>query len=652
MCGIAGFWNKDSKLDLLEIIKKMTTTIVHRGPDDEGSWVDWNYGIALGHRRLSIIDLSPAGHQPMVSASGRYVITYNGEIYNFHTIRREVEEYCHAKGNGINLRGTSDTEVMLAAIEVFGLNDAVKRFVGMFAFALFDRKERKLYLVRDRLGEKPLYYGYVNSDFVFSSELKAICAYPGFKGNIDIDALALFFRHNYIPTPYSIYKGIYKLPPGTILCIDELNDHLPLPESYWSAHDVAEKGLTEQFSGNEEEALGYLESLVKTSVKDQMIADVPLGAFLSGGIDSSLIVSLMQTQSTNPVKTFTIGFNEKRYNEAEDAKKIAVHLGTNHTELYVSPEEAMKVICDLPTLYDEPFADSSQIPTFLVSKLARSRVTVSLSGDGGDELFGGYNRYFLTEDIWKKIGWLPAESREKVSRFVKHISPQKWDRLFNTFLTTVPSKYRVRLFGDKLYKLADLLSSKTYKEVNYRLISHWKEPEALVLGSSEPDAVLNKLNESFEQIDIKSFMMYLDLVTYLPDDILVKVDRAAMGVSLESRIPFLDHRVVEFAWKLPISMKIRDGKGKWPLRQILYKYVPKELIERPKMGFGVPIDDWLRGPLKEWAEELLSEKRLKEEGYLNYKLVREKWNEHLSGRFNWQYYLWDVLMFEAWFQNR
>lgn len=652
MCGIAGFWLRNSLTNLHDIIKTMTDKLTHRGPDDVGCWVESETGLALGHRRLSILDLSPTGHQPMISQSERYVITYNGEIYNYRSILLQIEKASKEKGFRLNLRGTSDTEVILTAIEIWGLQYAVKQFIGMFAFALYDREERSLHLVRDRIGEKPLYYGFINSDFVFASELKAIKSYRGFRGEIDRNVLALYFRYNYIPAPYSIYKGIYKLLPGTILTIRNENYCLPEPKPYWSAYDIINREIDNSFRGNEDEAIEHLEILLKDSIKNQMISDVPLGAFLSGGIDSSLVVSLMQIQSSIPVKTFTIGFNEERYNEAKNAKEVAMHLGTDHTELYVSPEEAMNVAYHLPDLYDEPFADSSQIPTYLVSKLAKSRVTVSLSGDAGDELFGGYNRYFLTERIWRKIGLLPNGIRNNLSKIAKSVSPETWDRVMSIMSPALPKKYNFRLFGDKIHKLADILSSRTPYDMYFGLVSHWKNPTMLVLGSNELQNILSQNDKDFSSFNIKELMMYLDLVTYLPDDILVKVDRATMGVSLESRVPFLDHRVVEYAWSLPLAMKIKNNQGKWPLRQILYKYVPKKIIERPKMGFGVPIDDWIKGPMREWAEDLLAEKNIKDEGYLNSDLIHQKWHEHLSGNFNWQYNLWGVLMFEAWLKKQ
>lgn len=646
MCGIVGIFDPGVRSKISnDLLHPMVDTLIHRGPDDFGSWLDVKVGIALGHRRLSVIDLSPGGHQPMMSESDRYVISFNGEIYNFRELRRQLE------GLGHSFRGHSDTEVVLAAVEQWELVDALKRFIGMFAFALWDQKERKLHLARDRLGEKPLYYGWVNGTFLFGSELKALRAYPKWRGDVDRDALALFLRHNYVPAPYSIYKGIRKLLPGTVLTIRrDLQGELPTPVSYWSAREAVETGASQPLPQNPTEAALQLDTLLREAIKQQMAADVPLGAFLSGGIDSSTVVALMQAQSSRPVKTFTIGFHEAGYNEAEDAKAVAKHLGTDHTELYVTPQEAMDVIPNLSTLYDEPFADSSQIPTHLVARLARQHVTVSLSGDGGDELFGGYVRYLLGRSIWKKIGWIPQVVRVAGSKAIIGVSPRTWRSLFRRtafLLQRVP----VANPGDKVHKLAAMVSVRNPEAMYHGLVSHWENPQSVVIGGQEPPTVLTDRDQWAILPDFTQRMMYLDLVTYLPDDILVKVDRASMAVSLEARVPLLDHRVVEFAWKIPLSMKMRNGQGKWLLRQVLHKYVPRDLIERPKMGFGVPIDIWLRGPLREWAETLLGEDRLKREGFFNPQPIREKWLEHLSGTRNWQYYLWDILMFQSWVEQ-
>jgi asparagine synthase (glutamine-hydrolysing) len=644
MCGITGFFTTEKQIssqELGNIVENMCQSLIHRGPDDGGIWVDEEVGIALGHRRLSIVDLSPEGHQPMISANGRYIIVFNGEVYNFPQLRKQLESL------GYNFRGHSDTEVMLASFCEWGVIEATKRFNGMFTFALWDKAERILHLGRDRLGEKPLYYGWCGHTFIFASELKAFKVHPDFQPEINRDALALFLRFSYIPAPYSIYQGIYKLPPATLLTWNGQTIQ-PQPVPYWSAKTIAESGVAYPFTGSEHEAIVHLESLLKDAVGMRMLADVPLGAFLSGGIDSSTVVALMQSQSQQPVKTFSIGFQEQNYNEAEYAKAVAQHLGTDHTELYVTANEAIAVIPKLPSLYDEPFSDSSQIPTFLVSQLARNHVTVSLSGDGGDELFSGYNRYFVGRSIWQKIGWMPKAVRHFTAKALTSVSPQNWNRGFAAVDTMLPTKLKVAVSGDKLHKLASILTL-PHPDIMYAgLVSHWREPEEVVIDSSELSTVLSDRNSWASLPDFTERMMYLDLISYLPDDILVKVDRASMGVSLEGRIPFLDHRVVEFAWQIPLCMKIRSNQGKWLLRQVLYKYVPKELIERPKMGFGIPIDSWLRGPLREWAEDLLDESRLQREGYFNPLPIRQKWDEHQSGKFNWQYYLWDVLMFQAW----
>ncbi|MGK7887255.1 MAG: asparagine synthase (glutamine-hydrolyzing) [Crocosphaera sp.] len=647
MCGITGFWNLSEQFnrnELEKITEQMSQTLFHRGPDDGGSWVDAEIGIALGHRRLSIVDLSPEGHQPMASSNGRYMVVFNGEIYNFLDLRQQLEKLGH------KFRGHSDTEVMLAAFVQWGVEKAVKQFNGMFAFALWDRQERELYLGRDRLGEKPLYYGLMGKAFLFGSELKALKAYPNFSATINRDALALYLRHGYIPSPYSIYDSIKKLPPASILKISSPRE-VSQPRPYWSARVAAETGLAQPFSGSETEAIAQLDTLLKDAVRLRMIADVPLGAFLSGGIDSSTVVALMQTQSSQPVKTFSIGFYEDGYNEAEHAQAVAKHLKTDHTELYVTAKQAMAVIPKLPTLYDEPFGDSSQIPTFLVSQLARQKVTVSLSGDGGDELFGGYNRYFKGRNIWQKIGWMPKPMRQLGAKALTSLSTQTWNRLFNTFQPIIPTQFQQPLPGDKIHRLAEVLATSNPQIFYKYIVSQWKNPTNLVLGSSEPTTDLtNPLSWTIPR-DFTHQMMYVDTITYLPNDILVKVDQASMGVSLESRVPLLDHRVVEFAWKIPLSLKIRNNKGKWLLRQVLYQYVSPHLIERPKMGFGVPIGTWLRGPLRDWAEDLLDENRLHQEGFFNSQPIRQKWEEHLLGRRNWQYYLWNVIMFQSWLKD-
>jgi asparagine synthase (glutamine-hydrolysing) len=647
MCGIVGFLGPAGAEAgvLATLAQQMANCLAHRGPDDAGVWTDEAAGLALGHRRLSILDLSPTGHQPMVSHGGRYVTSFNGEIYNYLDIRSELE----AGGSPPQWRGHSDTEVILAAIERWGMGPTLERMTGMFAIAVWDRAERTLHIARDRLGEKPLYYGWLGDALVFASELKALRAHPRWKGDIDRGALTLFLRHGYIPAPHSIYQGIRKLAPGALLSVRP--DGSSKETQYWSAREVAERGLTQPFEGDDSEAAAELERLLFRAVGRQMVADVPLGAFLSGGVDSSTVVALMQAQSSRPVKTFTIGFREEGHNEAEHARAVAHHLGTEHTELYVTPAEARETIPRLPELYDEPFSDSSQIPTFLVAQLARRKVTVSLSGDGGDELFGGYNRHFIGRGLWDKIGWLPRSARSLVAGVITTVSPARWNRVLTAFMNLAPEQLRYANPGEKLHKLALILGARNPDEIYRGLTSQWKRPGSVVLSGVEPATALGNGHEGAALSDFTQRMMFLDLIGYLPDDILVKVDRAAMGVSLETRVPMLDHEVVEFAWRVPLSMKIRDGQGKWLLRQVLYKHVPRSLIERPKTGFSVPIGDWLRGPLRSWAESLLDEARLRREGFFDAPLIRQRWDEHLSGRRDWQESLWTVLMFQAWLET-
>jgi asparagine synthase (glutamine-hydrolysing) len=641
MCGIAGLWqNKRGQEPPLETLGRMGTALAHRGPDDSGIFHDPAFGLGLAFRRLSIIDLSSQGHQPMFSASGRYVIVFNGEVYNFEEIRAEL-------GN-MAWRGHSDTEVMLEAIARWGLDRALQRFVGMFAFALWDRQERKLFLVRDRMGIKPLYYGRVGDDFVFASELKAIQQHPGFEGRIDRDALALYLRHNYVPSPHCIYQGLSKLKPGCFLSLSGPLDE-PAQRVFWSAHEVARQGMLAPFQGPADEAVAELESKLRASLRLRTIADVPLGAFLSGGVDSSTVVALLQSQSSRPVKTFTIGFHEDRYNEATHAKKVAACLGTEHTELYLTAKDALDIVPLLPAMYDEPMSDSSQIPTFLVSKLARTSVTVSLSGDGGDELFGGYERYPLARSIWNGVRWLPGPVRKVASTLLQEASPRIMDGAFRILGPVLPKKMQLRRPADYAHLLAGYLSAGTREGIYARALSHWNRPCSVVLDSHEPGTVWDSIASTASIAGFEEAMMLTDLVNYLPDDILTRVDRASMAVSLEVRLPLLDHRVVEFAWSLPLRFKIRHGVSKWILRQVLCKYVPRELIERPKMGFGVPIDSWLKGALREWAEDLLSEARLRQHGLFRVQAIQEKWNEHVSGTRNWHRLLWDVLVFQDWY---
>jgi asparagine synthase (glutamine-hydrolysing) len=657
VCGVVGFVQTagESAGDLTATVSRMAATLLHRGPDHSSGWVDAKAGIALGHRRLSILDLSPQGHQPMRSASGRYVIAFNGEIYNHRALRAELDSRSAAEiGTPANVwRGHSDTEVMLAAIEHWGVKAALPRFNGMFAFALWDTEDQVLHLARDRFGEKPLYYGSINKAFLFASELKALRTHPAWRNEIDCDALALYVRHSHVPAPHTIYKHINKLLPAQLLSVSFVRG-VPGPTQsfvYWSAKDVAEAGVRNPFAGSDVDAVDSLDELLRSAVALRMEADVPLGAFLSGGIDSSTIVALMQAQSARAVRTFTIGFAEADHDEAKHAEAVARHLRTDHTELYVSPAEALAVIPRLPEIYDEPFGDPSQIPTFLVAKLTRKHVTVALSGDAGDELFCGYRRYFWAHNIRRSIGWLPRIVRKSASRGLSALPAKTWDRLFETLTPLLTSNVRAKLSGDRLHKMAELLAFATPEEMYRRLLSFW-DPSSLVANATEPTVPLTKHAYAADIHNFTQRMMLLDLVSYLPDDILTKLDRASMAVSLEARLPLLDFRVAEFAWTLPMTMKVRHGRGKWALRQVLYKYVPKELVDRPKMGFGLPLDAWLRGPLREWAENLLSEVSLNRTEHLNPAPIRQRWREHLSGERNWGSHLWGILMLRAWTEDQ
>jgi len=625
------------------MVGRMTACLVHRGPDSTGYWESVEEGIALGHRRLAIQDLTSAGHQPMESRSGRYVLILNGEIYNHLALRLEVQQ----AGAKVSWRGHSDTETLLALVELLGLKEALKRCVGMFALALWDRERKVLSLARDRVGEKPLYFGSVAGVLYFASELKAIRAVARASLEIDRESLTLYMRHNCVPAPKSIYKGISKLMPGTVA---EFISPLAAPAfaRYWNARQIAMAGEANPFEGSDDMAIKRADELVKQAVASQMISDVPLGAFLSGGIDSSLIVAMMQAVGSSRAKTFTIGFNEQQYDEGKFAKKVAQHLGTEHTELYVTPREAMDAIPRLPEIYDEPFADSSQIPTYLVSKLAKQQVTVSLSGDAGDELFGGYVRYLWVSRLWKYLSKIPRPLRRKVAKALESRRLGARGSVGGNDLQNPP---RFARFRERLGKIATVLDVSEPSEIYYGLVSHWKDPASLILGGSEPLTQVTNRAGWLEGGSIESHMMYLDLVSYLPDDILVKVDRAAMSVALETRVPLLDHRVIEFAWSLPLKFKIRNGEGKWVLRRVLEKYVPPALFERPKTGFGIPIDTWLRGPLRDWSAALLDKSRLSREGYFDASLVDEKWQEHISGKRNRGYLLWDVLMFQAWLES-
>ena len=642
MCGLTGFWQFNKQTfdqSYHQIVSEMASFLESRGPDDKGTWVDAHTGLALGHRRLSILDISPAGHQPMHSHSKRFVIAYNGEIYNAFEIRKELET------TGIVFKSRTDTEVILEAVNKWGVYKTVQKCIGMFAFALWDKQERKLYLVRDRLGIKPLYWGRHRGVLFFGSQLKSFKGHPSWNPELNKQALVSYFRFNYVPTPLSIYQGIHKLPPGTILQIDSLGQSHG--ETYWDFKTLVKAKSQHRSSLTDQEAVQQLEDLLKDAIAQRMLSDVPIGAFLSGGVDSSTVVALMQAQSTCPVKTFSIGFHEQSYNEAPYAKKVATYLKTDHHEVYLSSQEAQMIIPKLSNWYDEPFADISQIPTFLVSQITREHVTVALSGDGGDELFGGYNRYLLGQSIWKKLSLLPGGLRALGGSLIDLVPSRSWDRLGKL----VPSGIRFQHMGDKMQKFASVLRANDFESFYRNLVSHWDSPEELVPGESEIDLWRQQKIFPPESLSVTEKMQFMDTLTYLPDDILTKVDRASMAVSLEARVPFLDHRVVEWSWDLPESMKIRHGQRKWILRQILYGHVPKEFIDRPKMGFSVPIGQWMReSPLREWSEDLLAKKALEENG-LNPVPIRQLWQDHLRGDRNGDSLLWSVLMYQSWKQE-
>ena len=644
MCGITGFWSFTDRLSGFSfdrIVQEMADQLTSRGPDSSGVWWEKGNNIAFGHRRLAIVDLTQTGHQPMTSASGRFVITYNGEIYNAPELHEALSE------KGYPFRGTSDTEVILAACEAYGVEEAAKKLIGMFAFALWDARDHKLHLVRDRLGIKPLYWGIHQQTLFFGSQLKSFQPHPLWDPELNRDILPNFFRFCYIPGPASIYKGIEKLPPGCIATI-EGQDKVTI-KPYWSMEDTIRQGRAQKQNQSPLEWVDQLDVLLKDAVKRCMVSDVPIGAFLSGGIDSSTVVALMQAQSSDPIQTFSIGFEEEGYNEASHAAAVAGHLGTQHHETYLKPCEALEIIPTIPEWCDEPFADSSQIPTFLVSRLAQTHLKVCLSGDGGDELFAGYSRYFQANRFWNRLSSLPPILRKIVADSIKGLSPGHWDSLGNL----IPGKRR--FIGDKAHKLANLLNCPDRTALYLNLISLWDNPESLM---AHREASYNEglpspwlMDEERSKNSFIEEMQYIDSLTYLPDDILSKVDYASMAVSLESRVPLLDHRVVEFAWSVPLNLKVHHPEGKWILRQVLKKYVPESLTERPKMGFGVPIDQWLRGSLRPWAENLLSETSLKGSG-LNPRPIRQRWNEHQQGARNWHYSLWPVLMFQAWYKLR
>ncbi len=650
MCGIAGCLETARHLpapSLLSLARTMAYPLAHRGPDDAGVWADPEAGIALGHRRLSIVDLSPLGHQPMVSADGRFVVVFNGEIYDHQATRRTLEARGHV------FRGRSDTEVLLAAASAWGVERAVTLFNGMFAFALWDRAERKLHLVRDRLGEKPLYYAWSGTTFLFGSELKALRAHPGFTARISREALTLFARYGFVPAPYTIHEGVAKLAPGTVLTVDAARPGESTPRTYWSIEEAAARGEADPWSGSEDEAVEALDALLRESVRMRLQADVPVGVFLSGGIDSSTVAALAQAESGGArARTFTIGFREERFDEAASARAVAAHLGTDHTELTLSGEDALAVVPRLPTLYDEPFADSSQIPTFLVSRLARTRVTVCLSGDGGDELFGGYGRYVLARALWGAFSRVPRPVRAGVAAAMAGTpgaaaaAGAAIAAVRRLSFRSVPLRAAAVDQGRRLSRLLGAAGP----DVLYRdLLSVWPEPERLVAGGREPESTLSRAQALPSAPPLVERMMRWDLVSYLPDDILAKVDRATMGVSLEARVPLLDHRLVELAQRLPLAFKIRGNVGKHVLRRVLHRYVPPALVDRPKRGFAIPVDDWLRGPLRGWAQDLLAGDRLRREGFLDPATVSTSLREHLAGASRGAQ-LWVALMFQSWLE--
>jgi asparagine synthase (glutamine-hydrolysing) len=653
MCGIAGYFSPgETPENLKRRVETMARTLIHRGPDTQDSWADARAGLAFGHTRLSILDLSAEGAQPMSSADGRYTIAYNGEIYNHNDLRGLL-------GKGQTFRGSSDTETLLTAINIWGIEKTLRQANGMFAFALWDAAEQQLTLARDRMGEKPLYFGWHNGAFLFASELKAFRSLPEWPPQINSEALAAYLHYSCVPAPNSIFKGIYKLLPGSTLVIRKEHARTPKnfsahaadatkwgPRRYWSAAEAAQKGLDRPFSATQDEALEQLDTLLRDSVAMRMHADVPLGAFLSGGIDSSSVVALMQAQTQKPVHTFTIGFSESDYDEAVAARKIATHLHTQHTELYVSPKDARAVIPQLPAMYDEPFADSSQIPTYLLSQLAKKDVTVALSGDGGDEAFGGYTRHVWGERIWPRVSCFPQTARAGIAGLLRSVKPETWNR-FGPLLAPLTGPYGGQgRFGDKMHKVAEVLAMEGYGDLYERLVSSWPAPPLRTnLGINAKSWSDTTVPPS--AVTAEGMILY-DQTGYLPDDILVKVDRATMACSLEGRMPFLDHRIIEFGWRLPLGWKVSRNGGKLLLKKMLARYVPTSLFDRPKMGFGLPIESWLRGPLRDWAESLLSAKKLDDDGFLATAVIRKKWQEHLSGRHNWHGPLWTVLMFQAW----
>ncbi|MCB0355976.1 MAG: asparagine synthase (glutamine-hydrolyzing) [Bdellovibrionales bacterium] len=656
MCGIAGFVEKLEKDHALNTLKFMAQSLHHRGPNSKGQYYDESTGVGLAHSRLSILDLSPAGHQPMTSVNERFVIVYNGEIYNFTALKKHLP-------SALQFKGHSDTEILVNCIEYLGIEKTLDFACGMFALALYDRETHQITLARDRSGQKPLYYSLKKKKLYFASELKSFKEIKAWHDDIDIENVALFMRHNYIPAPYSIYKNTYKLMPGTYIQfqvnaahgrIENLSEFSPFsdqkpvsPKIYWQLKDHLHKHNKSSFTFAE--ALEKLDNTLSEVVGEQMVSDVPLGAFLSGGIDSSVVVAIMQKLSPQKIKTFSIGFTDSDFNEAPHASAVAQHLGTDHNELYVTPKEAWEVVPQLAKIYDEPFADSSQIPTYLVAKLARSQVTVSLSGDGGDELFAGYNRYFMAAKIWNKLSKQPFLIKKLGIKAIESLTPEQWDHFYGGVKKVLPKSLQFNQLGDKLYKSTQVLKAQSDMDMYLRLISYWQNITDVVPKSCRSWSILNLLDSEIKNLDPREQMMYLDFNTYLGEDILTKVDRATMAWSLESRIPMLDRRVIELAWSLPLDFKIHKGQGKWILKQLLYRYVPQALIERPKMGFGIPIGEWIKGPLRDWAETLLAEDSLNQSGLLHVKNINQRWQEHKKGQRNWHMSLWNVLMFQQWY---
>lgn len=666
MCGVVGFIQNSihiEELDKAATIEKLVCALSHRGPDSKGNWIGADVGVALGHSRLAIIDTTEHGRQPMLSANRRYRITYNGEIYNHQDLGNELIEH------GKEFRGRSDTEVLLAAIEYWGLPETLSKIVGMFAFALWDAKEMVLHLVRDRIGEKPLYYGWVGKAFVFASELKAFFAYPEWHGEIDRNALASYLRFNYIPAPRSIYRGIYKLLPGCRLEITNKDIEcrskiVPYPDirtagntitptRYWSLANTIKSGNENAYKDHDAgTVIAQLDGVFRKVIQEHQYADVKTGLLLSGGIDSSLIAALAQDQNTVNLRTFTVGFSDTQYNESGYAAAVAKYLGTDHTELHVAPNDALEVIESLPQIYDEPFADISQVPMVLISRLARKSVKVALSGDGGDEFFGGYNRYLWLERARSYKHRLPAKFTKAIARTLTGIAPDRWDRAYDSLVPNSFVRNKLKRPGESLHKFARCLLANDAHAMYISTVSQWLQCDEVIKQATEPDLFVNCKHEWNRFPDFVQKMMYLDGISYLPDDILVKVDRASMSTGLEMRAPFLDKRIVDFAVHLPVDVKLRDGQTKWLLRQLLYKYVPRKLIDRPKMGFAVPVATWLRGPLRDWAESLLDERLMLDQGFFDPTPVRRKWQEHLSGKSNWQYHLWNILMFQAWLEQQ